>query len=88
MRILCLTHSSMPWRFLHPPTLHAGCQSTRVSIAVPVTVSPWQGSARAHGAQHILSHAWRGAEGLAHWLGWPHLVVWDPDELFWGDLMA
>lgn len=45
MRIMCLTHSSMPWRFLHPsvlhvpalhaPALHTGCQSTCVLISVP-----------------------------------------------------
>lgn len=34
MRVMCLTHSSMPWRFLHPSALHAGCQSACVFIAI------------------------------------------------------
>lgn len=71
MRVMCLTHSSMPWRFLHPSARHASCQSTCVFIAISchceLIAGLGQGlwcSVVSHlmprGKHYGLSHCWGG----------------------------
>lgn len=72
MRLMCLTHSSMLWRSLHPSALHAGCQSTCVSISAPCHCELIAGLGQ-HSWHSAVSHLmpWGKHYGLSHcWGGW------------------
>ena len=79
LRAMCLTHSSMPWCFLHPPALHAAAGPPMSSSQFLVTVSSSRGLGRAHGAQRHPIPYLRGSIVGFHTAGRPSLMVWDHD---------
>lgn len=80
MHVMCLTHSSVLWPFLHLSALHAGCQPTCVFISVPCHCELIRGLGSSHGAQWYPISCLEGSIMGFRTAGWLSWIVWDQDE--------